>query len=149
MKILISFICFISFSTPIMSQTKQKPVFNHASVYVTDLKKSVDFYLNIIGFDSVPEPFKDGKHAWFRIGPATTLHVIEGADARKDYFRSNHLCFSVSSIENFMSVLKKNNIEWEDSKGNKFAITTRADGIKQIYFKDPDGYWIEMNNDVE
>ena len=71
-----------------MPQTieKQKPVFNHAALYVVDLKKSSDFYLKVMGFDAVPEPFNDGKHAWFRIGTATTLHVIQGAAAMKDYY---------------------------------------------------------------
>ncbi|MEP6676497.1 MAG: VOC family protein [Ferruginibacter sp.] len=123
------------------------PVFNHASLYVFDLNKSVHFYQSIIGFEMVPEPFKDGRHAWFSIGAGITLHIIEGAATAKDYYRSNHLCFSVASIENFMNLLRQHNISWEDSKGNPMAITVRADDIQQIYFKDPDGYWIEINDD--
>jgi lactoylglutathione lyase len=33
--------------------------------------------------------------------------------------------------------------------GEKMAITNRVDGVKQIYFKDPDGYWIEINDAKE
>jgi lactoylglutathione lyase len=31
----------------------------------------------------------------------------------------------------------------------RWTITTRVDGVKQIYFKDPDGYWIEINDAKE
>ncbi len=151
MKIIITLICSFLYTTKAISQSmeKQKPVFNHAALYVLDLKKSSDFYLKVIGLDSVPEPFHDGRHAWFKIGPATTLHIISGADTTKDYYKSNHLCFSIPSIEKFIEQLTKHNVEWQDNAGKKFGITVRIDGIKQIYFKDPDGYWLEINNAVQ
>ena len=37
------------------------PVLNHIAVYVKDLKKSADFYTRIIGLDTIPEPFHDGR----------------------------------------------------------------------------------------
>jgi lactoylglutathione lyase len=43
-------------------------------------------------------------------------------------------------------VLEKNKIEYENWAGQKMTVTTRVDGVKQIYFKDPDGYWIEIND---
>jgi catechol 2,3-dioxygenase-like lactoylglutathione lyase family enzyme len=43
--------------------------------------------------------------------------------------------------------LQKAGISFEDWRGRKNSITTRPDGIKQIYFQDPDGNWIEINND--
>jgi lactoylglutathione lyase len=43
-------------------------------------------------------------------------------------------------------VLKKANIPFEDWAGKSGAITLRVDGVKQIYFQDPDGYWIEIND---
>jgi catechol 2,3-dioxygenase-like lactoylglutathione lyase family enzyme len=44
-------------------------------------------------------------------------------------------------------VLNKNSIWFGNFPGITNTITTRPDGIKQIYFKDPDGYWIEVNDD--
>jgi lactoylglutathione lyase len=43
-------------------------------------------------------------------------------------------------------VLDKNKIEYENWAGDKMAVTTRVDGVKQIYFKDLDGYWVEIND---
>ncbi|MBL7764406.1 MAG: VOC family protein, partial [Chitinophagaceae bacterium] len=42
--------------------------------------------------------------------------------------------------------LKKNNIPFESWTGEKNTWTNRVDGVKQIYFTDPDGYWIEIND---
>ena len=133
------------------AQTSSKPkaTLNHTAIYVVDLKTSVHFYQNIIGLDTVPEPFHDGKHAWLKTGPGTTMHIIQGASARKDYYKNQHTCFSVASVEAFTTLLKKNNLSWEDRDGAKNAITTRVDGVKQVWVQDPDGYWVEINDAKE
>jgi len=123
-----------------------KATLNHIAIYVVNLKASTEFYHNIIGLDTIPEPFHDGKHVWFSVGPKSHLHVIEGATAVSAHEKHNHLCFSVPSIESFIAILKKNNIEYENFDGQKKTITTRPDGVKQIYFTDPDGFWIEIND---
>lgn len=119
---------------------------NHVALFVTDLGKSVNFYSNIIGLDTIPEPFHDNKHAWYRIGPGVSLHVIAGAAAPKEYFLNNHVCFSVASVDRFIEKLKKNGIGWVNAKGEKMQVTTRVDGVKQVWINDPDGYWLEIND---
>jgi lactoylglutathione lyase len=128
------------------STAQPKPRMNHVAIFVTDLNVTKNFYENIIGLDTIPEPFHDGKHAWYNLGPGVSLHVIQGADAKKEYFRNQHTCLSVSSVEEFTKVLLKNKVEFEDLKGSKNQINTRVDGVKQIWLKDPDGYWIEIND---
>ena len=93
--------------------------FNHLAIFVTDLKKSGEFYKNVIGLDTIPEPFHDGKHIWMRVGPKAALHIIQGAETKKEYFKNNHICFSVESVDFFIEVLKKNNLSFEDVSGNK------------------------------
>ncbi|MGJ7033388.1 VOC family protein [Niabella hirudinis] len=129
-------------------ETKKTVVLsNHQAIYVTDLKKAAAFYANIIGLEQVAEPFKIGKHAWFKTGPKTTLHIILGADKPKEYFKNNHMCFSVPSLENFIRKLDQNKVPYEDVSGKRSAVTNRVDGVKQIWLRDPDNYWIEINND--
>jgi lactoylglutathione lyase len=61
--------------------------------------------------------------------------------------QSNRIfCFSVTSVEDFAKRLKEADLMYEDVKGQANSVTTRADGVKQIYFKDPDGYWLEVND---
>jgi lactoylglutathione lyase len=122
------------------------PVIDHVALSVMNLKRSAGFYSNVIGLDTIPEPFKDGKHAWFSIGSNISLHIIEDAPAAKSYYRNAHLCFSTNNLASFIEKLKKERIEFENVKGIKGEITMRVDGVQQIYFRDPDGYWIEMND---
>ena len=43
-------------------------------------------------------------------------------------------------------MLDSNKIEYENWAGQKMQVTKRVDGVYQIYFKDPDGFWIEIND---
>lgn len=125
----------------------RKAVFNHAAFYIKDLKASTAFYKDIIGLDTIPEPFHDGRHTWFSVGPNAHLHLIQGGnyDSRpKD--KSMHFCFSVDNVEKFVSILNKNGIPYEDAGGKKQTVTHRVDGVKQIYIQDPDGFWLEIND---
>lgn len=122
---------------------------NHIAVYVVDLKTSTDFYRDVIGLDTIPEPFHDGRHTWFSIGIKSHLHIISGVASKTAREKNSHLCFSVASVDDFVKKLDKKNIAFEDWAGTKGKITNRVDGVKQIYFKDPDGYWIEINDAKE
>jgi lactoylglutathione lyase len=137
---------FIFANTNAQSGMKQKAALNHIALYVVDLKTSTAFYQNIIGLDTIPEPFHDGRHTWFSIGPKSHLHLIQGAAGKTDHDKNSHLCFTVSSVDAFTDILKKNTVEYENWAGEKNTVTKRVDGVKQIYFRDPDGYWVEIND---
>ena len=142
------FLVLIAISTVSTMRTsaQAKASLNHIAIYVVNLKASTNFYKDVIGLDTIPEPFHDGKHTWFSIGPKSHLHVIEGATMATFHEKNNHLCFTVPSVEAFVSILDRSNIGYENLAGVKKSITTRVDGVKQIYFRDPDGYWIEVND---
>lgn len=125
---------------------QNKPRLNHIALYVMDLQKSTSFYKNVVGLDTIPEPFHDGRHTWFSIGAIGHLHIISGAAAKTPHDKNAHLCFSVASINDFITNLKKNGVEFENWAGEKNTVTNRVDGVKQLYFRDPDGYWIEIND---
>ncbi len=128
---------------------KPKPRLNHIALQVTNLQTSTLFYREILGLDTIPEPFHDGRHTWFAIGAGAQMHIIQSAGKPVIPLKQTHLCFSVVSVPEFVEQLKQRNIAWEDWPGVKGTITTRPDGVKQIYFQDPDGYWIEVNDDKE
>ena len=139
----------LSLFTLCSSAQKQnaKSHINHTAIFVMDIAKSGDFYSNRIGLDTVPEPFHDGKHIWYRTAEHTMLHVIQGADQKKDYYKNQHTCFTVPNFEIFVKNLLTDHWAFEDVAGNKNKITTRVDGVHQIWLQDPDGYWIEINDD--
>jgi lactoylglutathione lyase len=135
--VLSSFLCHVM---------AQKPSLDHIALYVTDLAKSSRFYSEVLQLDSLPEPFRDGKHAWFSLGGVLQLHLISGAENLPEPPKRNHICFSATSLNPFIDRLKKAGISWEDLQGVEKGITRRPDGVQQIYFRDPDGYWIEAND---
>ena len=147
-KILVACLAaFIMIAMPKLMLAQQKPVLNHIAVYVKDLKTSTAFYSDVIGIDTIPEPFHDGKHTWYGVSENSHLHLIQGAKEITKHDKNIHLCFSVPSIEDVIARLNKNSVPFESWTGEKMAVTTRVDGIRQLYFTDPDGYWIEINND--
>lgn len=139
-------IATVSIQSSVMAQIKQKPVLNHIALYVFDLKKSTEFYRDVLQLDVIPEPFKDGKHTWFALGEYSQLHLIEGAKEIIPHEKSSHLCFSVKSLKEFITLLDKSKIDRINMKGDSRAPTVRPDGVSQIYFQDPDGYWLEVND---
>ena len=150
MKIRLAIALIMAFAcTNSFAQQKMNPHINHVAVYVVDLQKSGDFYMNVLGLDSIPEPFHDGRHIWLRIGPGASMHIIQGAEVKKEYYKNNHFCFSVSSVEDFTALLRKKSIPYEDAAGRQMSVTTRVDGVKQIWLRDPDGYWLEINDDKD
>jgi lactoylglutathione lyase len=56
------------------------------------------------------------------------------------------MCFSVASVDAFVQKIKAKNIHWVNAKGEPDQVTTRVDGVKQIWVNDPDGYFIEVND---
>lgn len=122
---------------------------NHIALYVFDLEKSRDFYEKVVQLTWIKNPFNDSLHEWFSIGDAAQLHIIKGAKELTEHIKNSHICFSVPSVPDFITNLNKHHIGYTNWPGEANAITVRPDGIKQIYFKDPDGYWIEVNDDYK
>ncbi|MCX2574944.1 VOC family protein [Pedobacter sandarakinus] len=128
-----------------MAQDKPAAL-NHIAVYVSALDQSTNFYRDVFSLEQIPEPFKDGKHTWFSLGNGAALHLIQGVVVKQVFDKNDHLCFSVVSVDDFVKKLASKNVSYEDWPGKAGAITQRVDGVKQIYFKDPDGHWLEVND---
>jgi lactoylglutathione lyase len=147
-KPIIFIVLLILFALPRLgfSQNKNQPVFNHAALCAKNLKKTAAFYTTVLQLKQIPTPFKDTLHAWFMIGPGLALHIIQGECPITGFDSAHHLCFSVPSLEVFIKHLEKLNLSFVNFGGEEKKIQLRPDGVHQIYFKDPDGYWIEIND---
>lgn len=128
---------------------QKKPRLNHIAISVSELERSRLFYQELIGLDTIPEPFHDGRHVWFSVAENAHLHLIQNPPPIEIPSKNTHLCFSVPSFKTFITLLQKNKIPYEDWPGKKYAVTTRTDGIHQVYLQDPDGYWVEINDDYK
>ena len=129
------------------SQKTIMPHLNHTTVYVVDLKKSQAFYEKVMMLKKIAEPFHDGRHTWYEIAPHVQLHVVQGAQTITPHDVNIHLAFSVESLPEFIKHLEKFHVKYGNFNGVEKEIQKRPDGVEQIYLQDPDGYWIEVNND--
>ena len=142
---IISFgVCFILAGNPVNAQS---PHFNHTTIYVVDMNKSADFYEKALMLKRIPEPFHDNRHIWMKMGEHSQLHIVQGAKEITEHQINIHLAFSVPSVENFAKHLDELNIKYGNWAQDSKQPQVRNDGIKQIYLQDPDGYWIEVNDD--
>jgi len=119
---------------------------NHIAICANNLQKSTHFYTKIIGLTVVANPFADTVHQWFSMGNNVLLHMIEG-DCKANTDKRFHICFSTKNFEKTMQYLCKEKIAFENWAGEKNTFTRRIDGVQQIYLQDPDGNWIEINDE--
>lgn len=122
---------------------------NHIAIHVANLGRSRTFYEEVLRLKAVEEPFKDGLHAWYAIGAGASVHLIEEPSLipPTEISKTNHLCFSVQDMNAFIENLNRKNWPFENWAGEQGQIHIRPDGIQQIFFRDPDHYWIEVNSD--
>jgi lactoylglutathione lyase len=128
------------------AQTASPAGFNHVALCSKDLKKSNAFYTSVLNLKIVPNPFKDTVHTWYSIAPNIAMHVIQSDCSAAPKLISDHICFSVPSINNFITLLNQKSIRYCNWKGVTGQVEHRVDGVSQVYIQDPDGYWIEIND---
>jgi lactoylglutathione lyase len=124
-------------------------VISHIALHVQHLEKSTNFYQDVIGLPSIPEPFKIGKHSWFAIGSNCQLHLIAGAGAGMIHDINNHISFSTNQFDSFIHKLRAQGIMFFNALKQENVVENRPDGVLQVFFQDPDGYWLEMNNEFK
>lgn len=120
------------------------PQFDHYTIKVSDLDASCEFYGNILGLKEIKNRTDKSHIRWFSLGKGE-LHLVKGNSAEIQTNVGVHLALKVEDFDAFLSLLQENNITPHNSKGEPNQHTTRADGVRQVYFKDPDGYWVEVN----
>lgn len=148
MKSLLKYVIIVmGLGLSFQGQAQNKPHFNHTTIYVTDLARGSDFYSRVMMLETIPEPFHDNRHTWYKIGDHSELHVVSGAKEDITHDVNIHLAFSVASLPDFMKHLDQLGIKYGNFTGEPGKIALRPDQIQQIYLQDPDGYWIEVNND--
>ena len=111
---------------------------NHVALYVTEVKRSSEFYRRILKLEPIPRPAFTFPGAWFRLGTSQELHLI--ADHGAPFFRShekNHFALRVDDIEEWGRHLKSMDADVAPRK-------QRPDGAWQIFLRDPDGHVIEL-----
>ena len=142
-------IIFILIIIPIIKygQNINSMKFNHQALLVNDLNQSGDFYNNILGFEEIEVGAgQNPPKRWFKSNDGMEIHLISTKEKLKSIPKGVHMAFSVKNFDLFINNLKGNNINYGNWRGDENQIQLRNDGYKQIFFQDPQGYWIEVNN---
>lgn len=147
MKKLISLLLFsLLFSGILSAQETFSLKMDHVALSVKDLDRSVDFYTNVLKFQEITNLTRKEGIRWISLGDGKELHLVSTIKEPVIINKAVHLAFKAINFDGLVKVLENRNISYSDWPGVIHKITIRADGIKQIYFQDPDGYWIEVNS---
>ncbi|RMB56074.1 glyoxalase [Dokdonia sinensis] len=119
---------------------------DHYAINVVNLERSVAFYQDIFGLQEIKNGTGLSHIRWFRLGNSQELHIIEVDSLDKKIPKGVHLALAVDDFDRFRESANSKEINYSDWPGTPKAISTRSDNIRQLYFQDPDGYWIEVND---
>lgn len=121
----------------------------HVGLVVADLARSRRFYADALGLEEVPRPpnfIFDG--AWFRFG-GTEIHLLAEADTTGRAGAPDpgpsaahglvaHIALEVEDLEASLARLEEHGVLLIGGP------MPRGDGVTQVFFRDPDGYVLEL-----
>src|SRR5688572_6861012 len=119
---------------------------NHLAISVKDVNQSADFYGNVLKFQEITNRSKFEGVRWFSVGEGKELHLISIVKEDVTLNKAIHLAFTTANFDTFVAMLDKMKIAYSDWPGTPNKVNVRADGMKQVFFQDPDGYWLEVNS---
>lgn len=120
--------------------------FDHYAINVDDVDQSVDFYQKVLGLEEIYDGTEKDNIRWLSLGNGMSLHVIEADNEAVRLQKGVHLSISVYNFEEFVQHLRDINLQFYSWQGLPMQTNGRPDGVTQVYFKDLDGYWIEIND---
>ena len=121
---------------------------NHIAISVKDVVKSIEFYQEVFQLKEIKNTASNSKTRWLVFNDNRQLHLIPRPNEVVKINKAVHFAISTINIQEFISHLITLEIEYSDWLGTVKKDYVRNDGIIQVYFQDPNGYWIEVNNDV-
>ena len=146
MKNTLLIIALTLFSYPVLGQSFNLQL-DHTTILVSDLDRSAVFYKNILHLKELETPWgANPSIRFFSAGGNKQLHVAQIENDGIKLNKAIHIAFAIQDFDAFLGFLREEGIEYGNFAGDSNEPQIRPDGVKQIYFQDPDGYWIEINN---
>ena len=118
--------------------------FDHVALSVTDVDASQYFYEDLFGMVNITdrEPIEGVR--WLRMQGGGELHLLAIVDGEVRHNQAVHFAVRTPDFDALRLItwdLAALTTTW---LGDGPGVTERDDGTRQIYIRDPDGYWIEI-----
>ena len=120
--------------------------YNHNALSVTDANRSAAFYKNVFQLTEITNRTQMDGIRWISLGEGKELHLVSIIKEPVTINKAVHFALNTNNMDGLVKRLKELKIAYSDWPGKPNTVTIRADGVKQIYLQDPDGYWIEVND---
>lgn len=151
MKPVVYLALLLSLASPVLAQDPGELTltFNHVALYVSDLDRSVDFYGGTLNLRELSRSARSPGVRWFSLGEGKELHLIAPEYFNGDAVRTNkavHFALTTRRFDDLLKLLDAKGIAYGNWNETPKAVEIRSDGAKQIFLRDPDGYWIEINS---
>lgn len=121
--------------------------YDHITLISADLEATRHFYVDLLGMEQVPRPNFSFPGLWLQVG-SMQIHVTLASDEAgqagwgdrgvKITSRGHHFAFEVDDCQTAIDALTAANVEIAS------PLQTRPDGVKQVYFYDPDRHVVEL-----
>ncbi len=148
MKKIVIFFASILFTVSMYAQDSAtiKFSFNHLALSVKDVNRSAAFYATVLKLPEIVNRTKIEGIRWFALADGKELHLISIIKEPVTINKAIHMGISTNTFDEFVKQLTALKIPYSDWPGKPNTVNIRTDGVKQIFFQDPDGYWVEVNN---
>ncbi len=123
-------------------------LFNHIALSVKDVDQSVAFYQKVLQLEEIKNTASDSKTRWLSLGEGKQLHLIPRPNSEIKINKAVHFALSTTDINALIKHLEALKIDYSDWKDTPNKDYIRKDKVKQVYFQDPNGYWVEINNAI-
>ncbi|MBK9687135.1 MAG: VOC family protein [Saprospiraceae bacterium] len=143
---ILAYLVFFSYTLLGQSSPKLNITFNHLALSVKDVNRSAEFYTTVLGLAEITNKTRMEGIRWFSLGEGKELHLISLVKDTVVINKAVHLALTTNNFDTLLKTLIENKIAYSDWPGTPNKVNIRADGIKQVYFQDPDGYWVEVNS---
>ena len=120
--------------------------YNHNALSVKDVNRSAEFYSNVLQLTEIVNRTQVAGIRWFSLGEGKELHLISIIKEPVAINKAVHFALNTNNMDAVVKRLTEKKIPYSDWAGKPNNVTIRADGVKQIFVQDPDGYWIEIND---
>ena len=121
-------------------------IYNHNALSVKDVNRSAEFYKTVLQLSEITNRTQIEGIRWISLGEGKELHLVSVIKEPVTINKAVHFALNTNNMDALVKRLIELKVAYSDWPGTPNTITTRADGVKQIYFQDPDSYWIEVND---